>query len=72
MKKERPPIEEIDISWIDKKQKEFPEMTDYELSLQMGREREYIGGIRTGRNLSKIAKAALWHIFKRYEKEFNK
>ena len=68
MKKDRPPIDDINLAWIDQKQQEFPEMTDYELSLQMGREREYIGGIRTGRTLSKIAKAAIWHIFKRCEK----
>ena len=60
----RPDIEMVNIKWIDKMQSQYP-LTDYELSLQMGREREYIGGIRTGRTLSKIAKAALWHIFER-------
>ena len=63
---ERPNIENIDLVWINEQQKLYS-ISDYELSLQLGREREYIGGIRTGRALSKIARAAIWQFFKRLE-----
>jgi len=67
MKKERPPIEEIDIAWIDEMQKEF-QISDYELSLQCGQDRSYMGKVRgSGTSISKGIKSAIWHYFKKLE-----
>jgi len=67
----RPPVDKINLEWIDSFQKQF-NITDYELSLQLAQERTYLYHIRAGKmKITKGIKAAIWHYYKRLEKNQN-
>ena len=62
-KKLRPNLEMVTLEWIDEQRRKHG-TTDYELSLQLGQQRSYMGKVRAnGIKITKGLKAAIWHYF---------
>lgn len=61
----RPTLSQVTLEWIDQQQQQYG-ITDYELSLQVGKDRNYMYQVRSGKvKVSKGLKAAIWHFFER-------